>query len=83
MREPTEHEMEALKALTQTKTLGVMAVMFNGVQRFAIIALHQGPQGPFVQVIGILPLAEDDIINMNGQRASSTPPQSMNNHKLN
>lgn len=74
MREPTPHEVAALQSLTNTSHIGMMPVKFNGQERYAIIIIHQGPKGPYVQVVGILPDAGDELIDPQGNKSENTVP---------
>lgn len=73
-REPTPHEMAAMQSLTQANHIAMMPVKFNGTDRYAIILIHQGPEGPFVQIIGILPLPSDELIDPQGNKSVTTVP---------
>lgn len=46
-----------------------MPVTFNGQERFAIIIMHDGPQGKFVQIVGILANDTDEIVDPRGNKS--------------
>lgn len=71
--QPTPHELAALQSLTQANHVGLMPVKFNGQDRFAIILVHQGPNGPFVQIVGILPRIDDELIDPQGNKSVTMP----------
>ena len=73
-REPTAHELAALQSLTKTNHVGTMPVKFNGEDRYAIVIMHQGSQGPFVQIVGILPSENDELVDSAGNKSVTTIP---------
>lgn len=76
-REPTPQEMAAFQSLGLASNIGIMPVKFNGQDRFAIIIVHDGPQGKFIQLVGILVNDTDEILDPQGNKSVTAPPQDL------
>jgi hypothetical protein len=71
-RDPTPHEIAALQSLMRANdNIGIMPVKFNGQDRYAIALLHESPQGQFIQIVGILPTVDDELISVHGHKTET------------
>lgn len=73
-------ELDVLKLAT-TGTIGMAPVLFNGKEYYALVSLSQRPDGLAVTVLGIVPLATDEVLDAAGRASWSeaeTKPSILN-----
>lgn len=84
-RLPTKRSLDTLRGLSLRQTgagpspeLGLMPVVFNGEERFALVAFYPEDSGVHIRVLAIMPAGTDTILGGDGVKLPIEDPPSLN-----